>query len=79
MKPPFSNTQLNCSACPFLLTINKRVLSFINPIVEQSRMDSKLTHEPPPTQNALSGSIPLGKRHTWTSINSLKANPGHPE
>lgn len=78
MKPPFSNNQLNCSACPFLLTFNKRVLSFSNPYSGyKSTMNRKLTHELPPIQNAQSGSIPLGKRHTWTPTNPLKANPGH--
>lgn len=78
MKPPFSNNQLNCNACPFLLKFNnRRVLSFINIVVDQRRMNGNLTHELPPTQNAQSGSIPRGKRHTWISINSSRENPGH--
>jgi len=34
------------------------------------------THELPLNQNALTGSIPQEKKHTWTSINFQKANPG---
>lgn len=38
-------------------------------------MNRSFTRELPLSQTVLSGSIPLGKKHTWTLTNSLKANP----